>query len=135
MSIPEIENKKYEKDGISHVEDICPDGWVVVDTYHPTHSITPWDYHGGKHQRQYRKVISDAGVESIALQDRKTIVHPTGSGSGGRVRFGDNMMPHTYMIAVASDDVGKAHKAMNDHKEAIQKWLHENGPIPEACRS
>ena len=133
-SQPEINVKEYTEHGIATREELCPEGWTVIDTYHPTSSVTPWDYYGNKHQREYAKVLREAGVQGALLMTRKTIVSPIGTGPNGRVRMGDNMCPGVYRIAVPSNQEAQALSAIAQHKEAISLWLDGKSPMPEACR-
>ncbi len=130
----EIQFNIIEDRGVREVVEYVPEGWGIIDTYHPTPSVTPWDYHGGKHQREYEAVLKAAGVLAICLETRRSRLNPMGSGPGGRVRFGDNMMPSTYSIAVPVADTEKAKEAIKAHKEAIDAWLFKGGAMPEACR-
>ncbi len=108
-----------EANGIRTVEEVCPDGWVVVDVYDPCSSVTPWDSYGRGHQREYGKVLKSAGIEFVPLRTSRTILQPMGSGSGGAVRFGDNMTPGTYQIAVPKGDETKARKAIAEHRALV----------------
>jgi hypothetical protein len=110
-----------------------PDGMVDVATYNP-HS-TPWDYHGGKFQREMIKVLAGAGIEGAALTTNRRNLVPMGTGPYGRVRFGDDMLPGTFRVAVKSEDRNAALAAIEAHKAAIDRWLNEGGTMPEACRS
>lgn len=121
----------YTTGNVRHVDDILPVGYVVVDVYTPTSSVTPWDYYGGKHQQEYRAVLKDANIECVLLENRLTIIRPVGTGPCGAVRFGDNMLPHTYLIAVKEKDAVAASTSILNHKAAINRWLMEGGPRPE----
>ena len=129
----EITAKEYTRDGVKVREELPPDGWVVAALCRP-HS-TPWDYYGGKHNREMSRVLKGVGVECVALHTRETIVSPRGSGPGGRVRFGDNMMPGVYRVAVPKESLAAAQIALNHHDVDIQDWLHNGGEMPEACKS
>lgn len=112
-------------------EHLVPDGFVVIDTYTP-HSC-PWDYYGMKHQRELQNVLAD--VCDVALPNiNLTLGNPIGSGPGGSVRFGDNMTPGTFRLAVPADMVGKAQAAIAAHKAEVQKWLDGERDLPLACR-
>lgn len=119
--------------GIESRETPVPEGFTVVETYHP-HSC-PWDCYGRQFVRETQTVLKNAGIESVECSIRQTILHPHGSGPGGRVRLGDNMMPGAYRVAVKSDDMAKALQALEAHKTAIHDWLHNGGKMPEACRA
>lgn len=99
-----IKTDRHTENYVDVREQLCPSGYVEVDIYHLSSSTTPWDYYGGKHQREYRTVLKTAGIESIGLTTSKTLLCPTGTGSGGIVRMGDNMTPGIYRIAVKVAD-------------------------------
>lgn len=128
-----VEIRKYTQDGVNVVEEMVPPMMVVVDTYHP-HS-TPWDCYGRNHQREYTRVLKLAGVDCVCLETHNTRINPYPSGPNGRVRFGDDMMPSTYRIAVNKYDMEKAEAAIAAHKTAVEAWLNNNAPVPEACLS
>lgn len=127
---PEV--KVYDVGNCHIVEDQVPPGMVVIDEYHP-HSC-PWDYYALCHQQEYSKVLSAAGIEHVLLRKLMTIIHPIGSGPRGMVRFGDNMTPGDYYIAVEKCNENAAIKAIVEHRQRIADWLDHNGPMPEACK-
>ena len=130
-----MEARTYEEHGCRIVEDICPDGFVVIDEYNPCPTVTPWDGYGISHQIEYGKVLEAAGIKFVPLRIHRTILHPMGTGPKGRVRFGDNMRPGTYLIAVAKADENAANVAIANHREELRKWLADASlPMPEACR-
>ena len=108
----ETKTKTSTSNGIRTVEEVCPDGWEIVDTYNPCSSVTPWDCYGRSHQKRCRKALQAAGIDSISLQASRTILHPMGSGPGGSVRFGDSMTPGTYQTAVPEDKAGAARQVI-----------------------
>lgn len=109
-----------------------PAGWVEIVSYQP-HSC-PWDVNGLKHQREYLKVLEDAGIIGIPLVTHHRRISPQGTGPGGRIRFGDDMMPGFYRIIVASCDEKAARAALEAHLDRIRLWLDHKAPMPEACR-
>jgi hypothetical protein len=128
-----IEVVTREQHGIRYVEDITPNEWVEVDVYTPCSTVTPWDYYGLMHTRPLQRVLDKVGIENLLLETRKTIIHPSGSGPKGMVRFGDNMMPHTYRIAVPMRDTYGAIQAIEAHKRAVSEWLDGKREMPEEC--
>jgi len=127
-----IESRTYVQDNATYREQLVPPMFVVIDVYTP--ASCPWDVYGRKHQRELTKVLLAAGIESVSLYTSCTINNPVGSGPGGMVRFGDNMTPGEYRIAVYKYDVEKAQKAIAAHREVMDKWIAEGGPLPEVCR-
>ena len=105
--------KTVERSNVHALVEYPNVGWEVVDEYYPCPTTCPWDYYGLCHQRQYGKVLKAAGIDFEALRTVETRIHPTGSGPNGRVRFGDDMMPGIYRIAVRIEDADRAHRAIN----------------------
>jgi hypothetical protein len=122
--------RKEERNGVSVCEDVTPDGWRVVWSHTP--SITPWDYYGVRAARETRVVLGAYGIPTILLESRCERINPMGSGQGGRVRFGDSMMPTTYSVAVEEGDTAMALKAIEAHKEQVRQWLDGKAPKPAA---
>jgi len=130
-----IEIKIYEDHGIRHVEEQVPVGYCVIDDYTPTSSTTPWDYYGMKHQRELSCVLRNNSIPCILLHTTYTKLHPMGSGPKGSVRFGDDMLPGRYRIAVPIELTIAAQLALSIHKQAIENWLYNKGPMPQECRN
>lgn len=102
-----------KENGVETRTTVCPEGYVEVDSHTP--SITSSDYYGLRHQEELRAVLQSALIESIALVTHKRRISPMGSGPGGRVRFGDDMMPSTYRIAVKIEDQPDAILKLQEH--------------------
>ncbi len=132
----QIETRTYTRDCVTIREEQVPPTFMVVDTYHPCPSNIPWDYHGGNHTREIRRVLLEAGIKSITLVESHTNSVPVGSGPGGRVRFGDGMMPGIYRVAVSKHKVVRAREAIVAHEMEVEKWIQgERLELPLACRS
>lgn len=129
-----IQVRTSVRDCVTIREQVVPPDYVVVDTYHPCSSTTPWDYHGGKHVREIKKVLLAANIESVSLVESHTHISPTGSGPNGRVRFGDNMMPGVYRVAVPEHDAPAAEAAIAAHKAKLDLWMDGGCELPLACR-
>lgn len=127
-----VKTKTYDICGVRFREELPPDGYVIVDSYLP--SISPWDYYGGMHQRHYMRVLTTAGIQAIPLRTTEVRLHPRGTGEGGRVRCGDDMLPGVYSIAVACENESAACAAIAAHKAAVEEWLKDvSRPMPSAC--
>lgn len=100
----------YQENGIEYRKEECPEGWVEVNTYRP-HS-TPWDCYGNQHILNIRKLLSEAGIDSVGLVTHERRTSPIGTGPGGRVRFGDDMMPGVYRVAVKQEKEFAARQAI-----------------------
>jgi len=122
--------KTTTENGIKKTETIPPKGFVIVDEYHPCSTVTPWDYYGNKHITEMKLVLEHAGIKSVACNVHEENMHPHGSGPGGRVRFGDAMMPGIYRTAVRKENVEAAKKAIEEHKKQAERWL-KGGPLPD----
>lgn len=121
------------RNGVEVVETPVPTGWVEIDSYVPYPG--GWDdVRGLQHQREYLAVLEDAGIIGLPLVTRRRSLYPRGTGPGGRVRFGDDMIPGVYRIIVASCDEKAARAALEAHQGRIRLWLDHKAPMPEACR-
>lgn len=109
-----------------------PEGWCEIDAYHP--NTTPWDVAGRRHQNELIYVLDKAGVIALPLTTHHRRISPQGTGPGGRIRFGDDMMPGIYRLIVANGDKEAADRAIAAHHEQVKAWIYEKGPMPEACR-
>lgn len=127
-----IETRIGTANGIESREQLTPHGWTDVWLYTP-HSCL-WDYYGSKAQRERMYVLGAAGVECEPLVTSMRRTAPAGTGPGGRVRFGDDMMPGVYRVAVPNLQVTAAIVALDAHDAAIGAWLLDTGsPMPTAC--
>lgn len=80
--------------------------------------------------REITLALKNAGIESEHYPIHRKLIAPLGSGPGGRVRFGDDMMPSVYRICVESKNVAAAKAAIEDFEKRVQEWLYSNGPVP-----
>lgn len=87
-----------------------------------------------RHQREYLMVLSDANIIGLPLVTYHRRISPQGTGPGGRVRFGDDMMPGIYRVIVAKPDQEKAEAAIKAHEALIKDWIYNKGPEPDVCR-
>ncbi len=108
-----------------------PDGWEVVVEHTPSHSTTPWEYYGNLQQREYIQVLKAGGIEAVSLITQQRLVNPHGSGAGGQVRMGDDMLPPIYRVAVQAPQVEDARRAIAAHKQEVEDWLWGAGPPPK----
>lgn len=116
--------------GVEIIQDELPIGYVVIDVYHP-HS-TPWDYHGNRHQREMLNVLRAATISPVCLKERHRKLYPMGSGRNGSLRFGDDMMPGVYRIAVPENEEELAIKVIAQHKQEVSDWLDGKTGMPAA---
>lgn len=110
------------------------DNWVVVDTFTPCSTNPPYDYRGMRHVRQLGKVLTSAGIvydTQIIARKKENFI---GSGPGGAIRLGDDMLPSIYRILVPERDLVDAILALADHEAKVQLWLSGNAPMPEAYK-
>jgi hypothetical protein len=106
----EIVRKLYIQNGIEYNEPQVPEGYTLVDSYQP-HSC-PWDCYGNRHLGEVSNVMAEAGIEHVALVTHRRAVSPFPSGPNGRVRFGDDIMPGVYRLAVPSEYAENASKCL-----------------------
>lgn len=128
----DIKKTKSTQFGILTENQETPENWVDVVKYHP-HS-TPWDYQGNKEIRRWMYVFQSCNIQCVGLVTTRTRLSPQGTGPFGRVRFGDDMMPGVYRVAVPKEHYEAAQNAIKMHEAEIQRWLHNDGPMPAACR-
>ncbi len=126
-----LKTRTYIRDGVTITEQVVPHLFVVVDTYHPCQSTVPWDCYGRDHQKEIKRVLINAGIESVDLCENHVNNAPAGSGRGGMVRFGDNMMPGVYRVAVPKERVDAAMAAIAQHKKEVEAWI-QGGARPLA---
>ena len=108
------------------------EGFIRIATYYP--SSCPWDCYVAKKAQEWRCVLSAANIPCETPTTSQTNLCPTPSGSGGYIRFGDNMMPGFVSLYVSPENEALAIAALASHDEAIQAWLFDGGKMPEACR-
>jgi len=128
------ESRTYTENGVLVHEQMVPHMWVVISTYNPCPTTTPWDYYGMKNVREIQTVLRKVGIHPVSLTTTRTLLYPVGSGQGGAVRFGDNMTPGTYRVAVKKHQERRARSALAAHHEEVLNWLDGTAPMPEACQ-
>lgn len=121
-----------EEHGVEYREEELPADHVVVDEYTP--HTTPWDCYGEQHLRELSFVLTAAGIPNIGLRLHRRNLVPRGSGPGGRVRFGDDMLASTYRIAVPAALVEVARAALQAHRQDVTDWLDYKRPCPAAVQ-
>lgn len=127
-----LEVQIFDSNGIHHAKDVIPKGWIPILDYTP-HSC-PWDYYGMRWGKERIFVMQEAGIDAAIAEDRMTAINPVGTGHKGAVRFGDNMIPHNYLLIVKKEDQDKAEQALAEHKKAVDDWLDGKANMPNACR-
>lgn len=125
------QRKTYTQNGIEYNEPEIPAGFVVIDSYTP-HSC-PWDCYGNRHLRECSNVMTEAGIEHAALVTHRRVCAPFPSGPNGRVRFGDDMMPGEYRLAVPAAEAENASKALMGHRADVKAWIDGKRGMPKAC--
>lgn len=88
---------------------------ITVYSYTPCSSIVPYDYHGRLGAMNIQEKLSAVGIESTVQEEKQRLENPIGSGPGGRVRVGDEMLPSIYHIQVDKKYEKKA-KSILSHK-------------------
>ena len=88
---------------------------ITVYSFTPCSSIVPYDYHGAMGAKDIQDNLSAVGIESTVQEEKRRIENPIGTGPGGRVRVGDEMLPSLYHIQVDKKHEKKA-KSILSHK-------------------
>lgn len=120
----------YVENGVEYRHEPTPPGWLDVITYRPY--ITPWDYYGRKHLKEYGYVFKRAGIRYERLITTERKLRPSGTGPGGAIRFGDAVLPGVYRIAVPASYVELAEWMIQRHRQEVDDWLFGNGSKPAA---
>lgn len=123
--------RKYTENSIEHIESIPPEGFALIQEQHPDIN---GEMHAAKYAREIHYVFSQKGIPSESHDIKRNNLAPMGSGPGGRIRFGDSMMPSIHRIYVPADKLDEAFEVLLEHRAEVRKWLFEGGPIPEACK-
>lgn len=131
----EMELKTWEDGYVRYCQQLVPNGWAVLAEHTPCSSTTPWDYYALCWFRPRLRALADAGIDASVCETIKTIIHPSGTGPGGSVRFGDAMMPHDYAIIVRDNDLGRACAVFHAFEQSIRDWLDGKQEMPEALRA
>lgn len=122
--------KTYTEHRTIYRETLPPEGYSLVWESYP-------DINGENFAKsetaELRRVLSSANIVSVSCPIRRENASPMGSGPGGRIRFGDSMMPSTHRIFVPTDSLVAAKAAIDEHKAAIKLWLDKKDPMPTAC--
>lgn len=125
--------REYRLDCVKVVERKPDDPlYIRIKEYTP-HSC-PWDYYGMLWTMEMGKVMRNADIPHELCETSNEHLCPQGTGPGGRVRFGDSMMPSHYILWVPKHREVDAEKALEAHRLAVENWIHNNGPMPEACK-
>lgn len=103
---------------------------VQIAEYTPCRSVTPYGSYGSKQANQWRKIMANAGIVCEVTEEQRRIENPIGSGPGGAVRFGDDMLPSTYRLLVPIGQEIEARKALLVSEQETHDWLFNDGPKP-----
>lgn len=125
--------KIYTDRGIEYQEDEPSEGFVLCWERYPTINE---DSFACREATEIGHVLMHwkRGIQYENRPIRMRNVSPIGSGPGGRIRFGDDMMPTIQRIFVREEKLSEALLAIEEHKQAVRQWLHHGAPMPEVCR-
>lgn len=104
---------------------VIPDGFKCVATATCPSSITPYDSYARRFAEMEAEGAVETGIEVRYVKQAHAIVAPMGSGPGGRVRCGDDMLPPTIHICVPEGQVNAALAAMAASKARRERELNE----------
>ena len=122
--------KMYTEHRTIYRETIPPEGYSLVWESYP--DINGENF-AESETAELRRILSSANVVSVSCPIKRENAFPMGSGPGGRIRFGDSMMPSIHRIFVPADSLAAAKTAIDGHKAAIKLWLDGKAPMPVAC--
>lgn len=123
--------KIYTDRGIEYREDEPSEGFVLCWERHPTINEDNFAY---REATEIGYVLWEKGIQYENRPIRRKNMCPSGSGPGGRIRFGDDMMATIQRIFVRSEDLSQALLAIQEHDNAVKQWLHHGAPMPQVCR-
>ena len=127
-----METRTYVLDGVETREEMCPDKYFSIRIYHP--GSTPWDYQCSKKASEWQKVMAAAEIPCVICTTKQKRTSPQGSGPGGRVRFGDDMMPGNISLCIPKRFHEAADNALSEHARAVNSWLYDEAEMPAALR-
>ena len=102
------------------------DGYKIAAVFHP--QSVPWDVEKTKQGAEWSTLmhVNDIPFQIIRVEQKN--LTPRGSGSGGRVRFGDSMMPGKIKLAVPVEVLGKAEAVLSMYRKQITEWVSHDSP-------
>jgi hypothetical protein len=123
--------KVTRENNVRTVDAVVPEGFKVVASYHPSHTLGyTGNSYGADEQHKWLEVAKDVGCDVATWQKSKTrIAVGHGSGPGGIVRVGDNWLPSSFYVAVPEDKAEAFSEALEAAQEAITAWV--NSPLNE----
>lgn len=101
--------------GIIKSVPVLDDDECIYEWGRPSSSTCPYDVYERIMFDSMRKVLSDAGIDFEPFMMWQRIANPMGSGSGGAVRFGDDMIPSVVCAIVKKSDWQKCDDAQADY--------------------
>lgn len=105
--------KTVSKHGIRRMIPDPPEGLCLATSYTPHHSVCPWEKYGMLTMDKYRAIADDLGIKHEVTVERQERIGPNGTGPGGCVRMGDEMLPSVYHFWVAPSEVETFRAAIN----------------------
>jgi hypothetical protein len=125
--------KIYTDRSIEYREDEPSKGFVLCWERHPTINE---DAFACREATEISRVLMlwGRGIQYENRPIRMRNTSPTGSGPGGRIRFGDDKMPTIQRIFVLAEKLSEAILAIEEHKKAVKQWLHHGAQMPEVCK-
>jgi hypothetical protein len=94
--------------GVSSQPIEIPEGFRVLTIATCSSSITPYDVWASRNARTIGDPLKEAGLDVRYVTQRRKRTTPTGSGPGGRVRFGDDMLPPNIHVIVPVAEFNRA---------------------------
>ena len=125
--------KIYTDRGIEYREDEPSEGFVLCWERYPTINEESFACREAT-EIGHVLMLWKRGIQYENRPIRRKKIYPSGSGPGGRVRFGDDMLPTIQRIFVPEGKLSEAILAIEEHDNAVKQWLHNGAPMPAVCR-
>ncbi len=113
----------YIEHNIVHIDPDVPEGSTLIHLGTPCHTVCPYDTYARYIANDARKCFRRAGIAAeIHTCHRRINRVVVGSGSGGAVRMGDDMIPPDVKALVATPDIPAAEEAWEAYR--FRKFFH-----------
>lgn len=96
---------------------VIRDDQALIHIGTPSHTVTPYDVYARFIVRDARLAFARAGVSAEVVTCHRRIASVGfGSGPGGAVRLGDDMIPPDVQAVIAIEDASRARQAWEEYK-------------------
>lgn len=113
---PETSHFQYIEHGIVHVDPPLHEDETLIYLGSPSHTVTPYDVYARYIVKAAVLAFKRAQIDAeVVTCHRRRASVGFGTGPGGSVRFGDDMIPPDVQAIVHTVDAGRALKAWGDY--------------------